>query len=73
LERLPKPEKGFEIDFTEFDLGAKEEAHLKVGWVPRNGTPLRETVVVKFGKLKTQMLLIGTCKLPQSAINKNQV
>ena len=33
---------------------------------------MRETVYVKFGKLKTQMLLVGTCKVPQSMIEKRK-
>ena len=72
LEKLPKPEKGFEMDYIDFEMNAKEEAQLKIGWVPQGGTPLRETVYVKFGKLKTQMLLIGTCKVPPSMIEKRK-
>ena len=72
LERLPKPEKGFEVDYVDFVMNAKEEAQLKIGWVPQGGTPLRETVYVKFGKLKTQMLLVGTCKVPQSMVDKRK-
>ncbi len=67
IEKLPKPEKGFEFDYTTFTLEAKEEGLVKIGWVPHNGTPLREVVPVKFGKLKTQMLLVATCKVPASA------
>ena len=70
---MPKPEKGFEIDFTNFTMSPKEEALLKVGWVPQNGTPLRETVYVKFGKLSTKMFLIGTSKVPPGMIDKTQV
>ena len=72
LEKLPKPEKGFEVDYADFVLGPKEEAQIKIGWVPQNGTPLRENVYVKFGRLKTQMVFIASCKLPQSML-KNQV
>ena len=72
LEKLPKPEKGFEVDYVDFVMKAKEEAQLKIGWVPQGGTPLRETIYVKFGKLKTQMLLVGTCKVPQSMIDKRK-
>ena len=72
MEKLPKPEKGFEVDYADFVLGPKEEAQIKIGWVPQNGTPLRENVYVKFGKLKTQMVFIASCKLPQSML-KNQV
>ena len=53
-------------------MNAKEEAQLKIGWVPQGGTPLRETIYVKFGKLKTQMLLVGTCKVPQSMVEKRK-
>ena len=60
------------MDYADFTLGPKEEAQLKIGWVPQNGTPLRENVYVKFGKLKTQMVFIGTCKLPKS-MTQNQV
>ena len=60
------------MDYVEFEMNAKEEAQLKIGWVPQGGTPLRETVYVKFGKLKTQLLLIGTCKVPPSMIEKRK-
>ena len=72
MEKLPKAEKGFEVDYTDFTLKEKEEAQLKVGWVPQNGTPLREIIYIKFGKLKTQMLFAGTCKVPPSMIDKTQ-
>ena len=65
MEKLPKAGKGFEMDFIDFTLNEKEEAQLKVGWVPQNRSPLRETIYVKFGKLKTQMLFVGTCKVSE--------
>ena len=63
MEKLPKAGKGFEMDFIDFTLNEREEAKLKVGWVPQNRAPLRENIYVKFGKLKTQMLFVGTCKV----------
>ena len=65
MEKLPKAGKGFEMDFIDFTLNEREEAQLKVGWVPQNRSPLRETIYVKFGKLKTQMLFVGTCKVSE--------
>lgn len=72
IEKLPKAEKGFEVDYVDFTLGEKEEGQLKVGWVPQTGTPLRETVSVKFGKLKTQMLFVGTCKVPPNMVEQRK-
>ena len=72
IEKLPKVGKGFEMDHTDFTLKEKEEAQLKIGWVPQNRTPLRETVYVKFGKLKTQMQFVATCKVPPGMIKERK-
>jgi hypothetical protein len=69
---MPKAEKGFEISHTHFSLGPKEEGQLKVGWVPQHATPLRETVYIKFGKLKTQMLFVATCKVPPGMLEQRK-
>ena len=60
LERLPKKEKGFVFEFVEFELGPEEEAVVQIGWVPQNGTPLRETILAKFGKFHMQIKINAT-------------
>ena len=60
LERLPNKEKGFVFEFVEFELGPEEEAVVQIGWVPQNGTPLRETILAKFGKFHTQIKINAT-------------
>merc|ERR1711997_828154 len=60
LERLPNKEKGFVFEFVEFDLGPEEEAVVQIGWVPQNGTPLRETILAKFGKFHMQIKINAT-------------
>ena len=64
IERLPNPDKGFEIDFVDFLLQPEEEVIIQIGWTPKNTTPLRETIIVKFGIFKAQVKLMATCKAP---------
>ena len=64
LEKLPKKEKGFEFEYVEFILGAEEEAIIQIGWVPVNATPLRETILAKFGKFHAQIKLVAFAKAP---------
>ena len=62
LDRLPKEEKGFSIDYVAFTLGGREETSLLVGWTPNKAGGVRESVIVKFGgKFSAQLILIGSC------------
>ena len=68
LDKLPKKEKGFEFEYVDFILGPEEEAIVQIGWVPSNGTPLREVILAKFGKHHAQIKLIATCKAPMDKV-----
>ena len=66
LDKLPKEEKGFSIDYVAFTLGGKEETSLLIGWTPTKGGGARENIIVKFGgKFSAQIILIGTCLEPE--------
>ena len=49
-------------------IGPEEEAIVQIGWVPVNGTPLREVILAKFGKHHAQIKLIATCKAPMEKV-----
>ena len=49
-------------------MGPEEEAIVQIGWVPSNGTPLREVILAKFGKHHAQIKLIATCKAPMDKV-----
>ena len=67
LDRLPKEEKGFSIDYVAFTLGGREETFLLVGWTPTKPGGVRESVIVKFGgKFSAQLILIGSCVDPEA-------
>ena len=67
LDRLPKEEKGFSIDYVAFTLGGREETSLLVGWTPTKAGGVRESVIVKFGgKFSAQLILIGSCVDPEA-------
>ena len=67
LDRLPKDEKGFSIDYVAFTLGGREETSLLVGWTPTRAGGVRESVIVKFGgKFSAQLVLIGSCVDPEA-------
>ena len=67
LDRLPKEEKGFSIDYVAFTLGGREETSLLVGWTPTRAGGVRESVIVKFGgKFSAQLVLIGSCVDPEA-------
>ena len=67
LDRLPKEEKGFSIDYVAFTLGGREETSLLVGWTPNKAGGVRESVIVKFGgKFSAQLILIGSCVDPEA-------
>ena len=51
----------------------KSQATLEISWTPQNGTPLRETVIVKLGSLKSQLNLVATCKCPPAPKVSQQV
>ena len=38
LDKLPKEEKGFSIDYISFTLGGHEETTLLIGWTPVKGS-----------------------------------
>ena len=67
LERLLKiVGKGFEVDFVDFTLEPYEEGILEIGWAPKNQTPLRETIHVKFGSFRAQVIIVANIKpLPE--------
>ena len=68
LDRLPKEEKGFCIDYVAFTLGGREETSLLVGWTPTKAGGVRESVIVKFGgKFSAQLILIGSCVDPEAS------
>ena len=67
LDRLPKEEKGFSIDYVCFTLGGKEETSLLIGWTPIKAGGVRENIIVKFGgKFSAQIILLGSCIEPES-------
>ncbi|XP_040583790.1 uncharacterized protein [Lepeophtheirus salmonis] len=67
MEKFPKEEKGFEMDFKgPFTLGAQEEAFLNLGWVPQSGGALRETITIKCSSFKTSLQITGFCLDPQT-------
>ena len=65
LEKLPKDEKGFNVDYVAFRLGGREETTLLVGWTPVKGGGVRDSFIVKFGKFSAQVILIGSCLAPE--------
>ena len=65
LDKLPKEEKGFSIDYVAFELGGKEETTLLIGWTPTKGGNVRENFIVRFGKFSAQVILIGSCIAPE--------
>ena len=68
LDRLPKEERGFSIDYVAFTLGGREETSLLVGWTPIKAGGVRESVIVKFGgKFSAQLILIGSCVDPEAS------
>ena len=68
FEKFPKPDRGFEVDYACFSLGSRQEATLRIGWVPQCSRPLREAMVVSYtskaGTHKTQVQLNATVKAP---------
>ena len=62
FEKIPKEEKGFDFNHEDFEIEGKSQATIEISWTPQNGTPLRETVIVKLGNIKAQFFLIGTTK-----------
>jgi len=70
LEKLPKEEKGFSIDYVAFRLGGKEETTLLIGWTPVKGGGVRDNFIVKFGKFSAQVILIGLCVAPEVKISR---
>ena len=67
LDRLPKDEKGFSIDYISFTLGGHEETTLLIGWTPVKAGGIRESFIVKFGgKFSAQVILIGSCVDPDA-------
>ena len=79
LDRLPKEEKGFSIDYISFTLGGHEETTLLIGWTPIKAGGVRESFIVKFGgKFSAQVILIGSCVDPdarkrQAAVRNTRV
>ena len=65
LEKLPKEEKGFNIDYVSFRLGGREETSLLVGWTPTKGGGVRDSFIVRFSKFSAQVILIGSCVAPE--------
>eukprot|EP00090_Calanus_glacialis_P044436 TRINITY_DN7927_c0_g1_i1.p1 TRINITY_DN7927_c0_g1~~TRINITY_DN7927_c0_g1_i1.p1 ORF type:complete len:1819 (-),score=663.72 TRINITY_DN7927_c0_g1_i1:83-5539(-) len=70
LEKLPKEEKGFSIDYVAFRLGGREETTLLIGWTPVKGGGVRDNFIVKFGKFSAQVILIGSCIAPEVKVSK---
>ena len=72
FERMPKADRGFEVDYACFSLGSRQEATLQIGWVPQCSRPLRESMIVKFtskaGTHKTQVQLNATVKAPPQVV-----
>ena len=67
LDKLPKDEKGFSIDYVSFTLGGHEETTLLIGWTPVKAGGVRESFIVKFGgKFSAQVILIGSCVDPDA-------
>ena len=79
LDKLPKDEKGFSIDYVSFTLGGREETILLIGWTPSKAGGVRESFIVKFGgKFSAQVILIGSCVDPdarkrQAALKSSRV
>ena len=65
LDKLPKEDKGFSIDYVAFRLGGREETTLLIGWTPVKGGGIRDNFIVKFGKFNAQVILIGSCVAPE--------
>ncbi|QQP55938.1 Abnormal spindlelike microcephalyassociated protein -like protein, partial [Caligus rogercresseyi] len=68
IDKFPKEEKGFSLDFSSgaFHLKPQEAANLSIGWVPRAIGGMRETVSIKYGSLKTSLTLSGLCSDPSA-------
>jgi len=67
LNKLPKDDKGFNVDYVAFTLGGKEETSLLIGWTPIKVGGVRENIIVKFGgKFSAQIVLIGSCIDPDT-------
>ena len=67
LDKLPKEDKGFNVDYVAFTLGGKEETSLLIGWTPTKAGGVRESIIVKFGgKFSAQLILIGSCVDPDA-------
>ena len=72
LDRLPKEDKGFNVDYVAFTLGGKEETSLLVGWTPTKAGGVRESIIVKFGgKFSAHVVLIGSCVDPDAKKRAN--
>ena len=65
LDKLPKDEKGFAVDYTSFRLGGRQETSLLVGWTPIKGGGVRDSFIVRFGKFSAQVVLLGSCLAPE--------
>ena len=47
LDKMPKPEKGFNVDYAAFRLGGREETELLVGWTPQTSGGVRDSYIVR--------------------------
>lgn len=65
LDPLPKSDRGFEVDYTDFILPGSHEATIRIGWVPGRPGNVREKIGVKYGSCRTQIVLAGGCEAPK--------
>ena len=65
MDPLPKADRGFEVDYTEFILPGGHETTVRIGWAPASTGNVREKIGVKYGSCKTQVVLAGGCEAPK--------
>lgn len=65
MDPLPKADRGFEVDYTEFILPGGHETTVRIGWAPARTGNVREKIGVKYGACKTQIVLAGGCEAPK--------